>query len=435
MPSELIDNILIGNIEWLCDDCKLTNHSKSTNASLVSGDHGDGIDQNGLSRHSALADGAEELSWGAVYARLDKLEGKIKALWEENISLRTELAQCRTLRSDIKALEYRLDAMTFWGVTPGRPSDSAGPPGPLAAASLVTHGLGDLSGPHSTSSPIFKRANASSRVFYRDIVCGGPSSPALGRPLPSLPAPSCPGKVFSVPDGSVAVMTTASGASIPASIVPGSSGLGSGSSDSGLVPVPIATTSAPLASVPALETIVEVTDPIPGPVSIGDLRESSTPGDPGALPVGRTTAADNNAASDCGDRVGRSREETRRVRRAENKKRPLIVGSSASCPFSAVPARGVTVDGMIGPGSAQIFVTRLAPNVTADCIRDYLSSLGYTSSVVQLRPPRKVTSVMYNSFRIAISREFLGNLLSPDVWPPGAGVKEWFFRTPRAPKN
>lgn len=432
IPEELISDILIGSNPWLCDSCKISNRSKSTNASLVSGPQDNCNDPNDLSNKSVSGGGAEELSWGAVYARLDRLEGRIRALWEENVNLRTELAECKAFRSDIKALEYRLDAITFWGATPGRPS-TAGPSKPLPGGSLAASCLGDFSGPYSTSSPVSKRADAASKVHYRDIFCGGLGSPAVGRRLSVLPAASPAGGAVPATGGST-VVSSAGAAGVSATIVPGPTGFGLGSSGAALALAPVPTALAPVMSVPDLETIEEVSSPIPGPSSIGAPNGIPAADGGGCVP-GVRDGAGNGGATRRGDCDGRDREEARRAHRAENKKRPLILGSSVSCPFSAVPLRGTTSDGRNRPDLAQLFVTRLALNVTVDCVRDYLSSLGYNSRVVQLRPPRKVTSVTYNSFRISIPRESLGNLLCPDVWPPGAGVKEWFFRAPSATRD
>lgn len=416
---------------WLCDACGLSNRSKSTNASIVSGPRGDRDDRNDLFGGTAVDGETEELSWGAVFARLDKLEGKVQALWEENASLRAELAQCQTLRSDVKALEYRLDAMTFWGVTPGRPSDF-GQSKPLAGGSLMTYGLGDLSGPYSASSPVVsKRVSAAPGILYRDILSGGLGSPRLGRPMPGVSAVSSVGGMLPGSGGSVMV-ASATGTRVSTTIVSGPSGLGlgsSGSSGSDLVLAPV-----PFVSPPNLETIAEVSGsaPVPGPSTVADRSVTSAADGLGTVPNVRDVARSEGGP----DHIVRGdREEGRRVHRSENKKRPLIVGSSASCPFSAVPIRGAIADGRSDPALAQVFVTRLALDVTPERIRNYLLSLGYSSTVIKLKPPQRITTVTYSSFKVTIPRESLKNLLSPDIWPPGAGVKEWFFRAPNTSRN
>lgn len=387
----MIPEILINRVSWLCDACQEGGAAGDADAdadnerSLV-------MENVSGSAGQSAADGAPgELSWGAVYARLDKLEGMVEALREDNIRLRAELALTQALRSDIKALEYRIDAITFWGMTPGRPSGTVAP-GPSVGLSQVLNGSGNVTcGPSKTSSPVFPR--------YRDI-----NFSAFGTVTPRRTeiAPS-------VENSAVLDFTGKK-------LAPSSSKLSCGLSQAlNLAPLP-------KVRVP-LESITEVPNAGDGTPS-EHLKAIDSADEP--IPIADVSVDGRGGIQDERERDSKAkRQASKSARRVENKKRPLIVGTSCSCPLTAVPSSE-----RLGSDSAQLFVTRLALDVTPERIKDYLSSLGYSSSVFQLQPPRSVRTVVYNSFRVTVPRESMGNLLKPEIWPPGAGVKQWFFRKP-----
>lgn len=370
-----ITKIVIGEVAWKCDACLSgvpTNHGLTqplaVSAAISSGSGAD-----------------EDLSMGALFARIDRLEGRVEALREENVHLRTELATCQALRSDIRALEYRLDAMTFWGVDSARPSVNP-TPRPLPGRSFVMGAVGDLGGPSGASSPITGLPVPTSRIQYRDICLGEtqrdcPFAPASAETTPRIGQRSTAG------------VSSLSG------------------------PAPSA--AGPLAFVPTLGPVAEVAvDPEPAE----DGREPNT----SAVTIVQDVGPSNSESVPNPNPLSvpvETRRTSQRDHRAANRRRPLIVGTSDSCPLAAVPAAP-----QLPPHKAQIFVTRLALDVTVERIREYLFSLGIPAEVVILSPPRSVRVATYTSFRITIPRTLLEDVLKPDVWPPGAGVKEWFFR-------
>lgn len=384
-------DVLTERVSWLCDLCLTSDADNPNDASLVSGPHaGQPVDD-------------MELSQSALYARMDRLEGRIDALMEENVRLRAELAVCQSLRTDIRSLEYRIDSMTFWSVTPGRPT-VPGAARPSVGGSLMVNGFGELSGrPDKTSSPASGRPSNPPIIQYRDIDLRG-----LGATTPKrAAAEEMRGTEVSPvrPTGTRNVLPTPGPSSLGD---PAVSCLGAGGVRSDVS-----------AQVRVMGTIPEAR----GLVSSGSDCASGGRDDLAA----HVSDLDQRAVP--GTDGGRPRGGARRAEKVKNRKRPLVMGTSSTCPLTAVSSGGAS-------GSKQnlawLFVTKLSLDVTGDRVTEYLASLGVEASAVYLRPPTSVRRPTYNSFRISVPREKLSGLLAPEIWPPGVGVKEWFFRAPAA---
>lgn len=106
-----------------------------------------------------------------------KTDANVDALTMKLSHLRDEISQYRGLRADLRALDFRMETMTSWSMTPGRPS--------LANLSVGVPG-----------SALFSAPRRSGFSCAEDEVGDPPSSPERSR----SPAPSLTGSVECIDD-------------------------------------------------------------------------------------------------------------------------------------------------------------------------------------------------------------------------------------------
>lgn len=376
ISRERLDDTLV-NGTWRCHSCLPLDASVSGDVSSVSS--------------GAVTD--------AVYARLDRLEAKVDALQMENAHLRSELELCQSMRAEIQSLEYRLDALTFWGMSPARPA-GAGAPRVSNGGSFILNGFGNFSGhPSRTSSPV----------------------PVLPRPAPrSSLLKDVLTRTFIAPNGAgLAAGSSSEDALVTPTIFPGSApgapvNLNSNSGD-----------LSPPNSVTTIQTVAEIhrvdssannavcPDSVPAGFRNGALPpggESAVRGEGGA---GALPLSGEAATLIDGGRVAPT------FRRKNE--RPVVIGcAKRDNPLPAVPAR---------PAYRWLFVSRLSRVVTADMLSDFLSS-----RLRSKRRPRCVglvpesnTTRRVASFRVELLPDEFEEALCGDFWDEGILVKRFVF--------
>ncbi|KAK9876122.1 hypothetical protein WA026_011239 [Henosepilachna vigintioctopunctata] len=73
-----------------------------------------------------------------------------------------------------------------------------------------------------------------------------------------------------------------------------------------------------------------------------------------------------------------------------------------------------------------VHICKLDPNLTEDCLKDYLNNSGFKDVQcikLQSRRPEE-----YSSFRISVPREDLELLKKPEIWPEGSRINPFLFR-------
>lgn len=112
LTSSSINEVMYGSTPWFCKMCMDNSHNGSSVGRNLSGAHN-------LSRDSSHVAGHADVTLNALVARLSKVEGLCEALAEENRLLRSQMVECLGLRTNVRAIEYRLDSVGSWSMTPG----------------------------------------------------------------------------------------------------------------------------------------------------------------------------------------------------------------------------------------------------------------------------------------------------------------------------
>lgn len=101
--------VLFGSLPWHCRLCMDNSHDNSSAVHSVSAS-GD---------PSLIETRSADISLNALFARLCKVESLCEALVEENSRLRQQVSECLGLRTSVRAMEFRLDSVGSWSMTPG----------------------------------------------------------------------------------------------------------------------------------------------------------------------------------------------------------------------------------------------------------------------------------------------------------------------------
>ncbi|XP_055714332.1 uncharacterized protein LOC129808575 [Phlebotomus papatasi] len=126
---QLVDPFLNGTVKWTCAFCSAQEADDAAHTSVtshVNRSHGSRNSSTLFQRNNAAGGSLED----ALDVRLVRLEGICETLIRENSHLRLLLDECLGLRTNVRALEFRLDSMSSWAFTP-RPSSFGVLPKPV----------------------------------------------------------------------------------------------------------------------------------------------------------------------------------------------------------------------------------------------------------------------------------------------------------------
>lgn len=383
ISSEEIQEILISNISWLCAACSPS------------------ADESGRE--------ALDLSMSAVFARMDRLEGRVTALYEDNARLRAELAQYQSIRVELKSLEYRLDAMTFWSASP-RPygAEAPRPSGvnrfesttlrdlDLSGAPFSSALVGGIGGPLSAAGGVQGKPATDSGSLRRDVLTRALNSGSriaipsgtLGSPLPGVQAPHLSNIGLEIP---------ATDVNLP-------------------VPQTVAQTGdGPRATeVPGTSSTFVIPEVAKSKGKKNDHRPLS------ALNKGLTLRKrrESDSSRDSGDSEDRQKPQ----RSNRGKRRPLRVGKAKPTSAAASLLNAA-------PRYRNLFVTRLPPSLTPDQLADYVEE---TLSTHRRPNCVKVSradnpSATYSSYRIEFTEDEFVEANSDGFWLEHIRYREFFF--------